>query len=297
MDRLHLFKRLAKNRLPYVDSEKDMSSLLEKLQLMENGQLKRAAIVLFGKNPKKFFTSAFLRIGKFQTDTELLGSDTITGNLFQQVSEAIDILKKKYLMANVSYEGIYRKETLEYPEDALREAVINAVIHKDYLGTHIQIKVYLSKLEIWNEGKLPPDVRIDDLKTNHLSRPRNDLLAGTFFEANLIESWGRGTVKIFESCLAQKLPEPKFEEYFGGLLVTFYKEKHQKQKHKKVSLNNRQIKILSIARKTGRFTISELIPHFDGVTERTLRRDLSDLANKGFVQAKSEKRHRFYEIT
>ncbi len=175
------FKEIAVKRLPFVKEEKDIIRFLEKLNLLENGKLKRAAILLFGKNPKKFFTGAYIKVGKFLTDTDIVSSDDVEGNLFEQVEKATELLRTKYLISKIRFEGIYRKEEMEYPEEALREAIINAVIHKDYIGAHTQLKIYPDKLTLWNEGTLPKDIRIEDLKKSHPSRPGNELLADVFF--------------------------------------------------------------------------------------------------------------------
>ena len=160
--------------------------------------------MLFGKNPKQFYTSAFIKVGKFLTDTDIVASDDVEGNLFEQVERAIELLRAKYLISEIRFEGIYRKEEMEYPEEALREAIINAVIHRDYIGAHTQLKIYPDKLLLWNEGTLPKDIKIADLKKSHPSRPRNELLADVFFKAGLIETWGRGTIKITNECKPKK---------------------------------------------------------------------------------------------
>ena len=126
--------------------------MLRKLNLVEKGKLKRAAILLFGKDPRKYFTPAFIQIGRFVSESEVISTDVIEGNLFEQVEKTIEILRLKYLENRFSYEGIYRKEDLVYPEEALREAVINAVIHRDYMGPHTQLRVYEDKLWLWNAG-------------------------------------------------------------------------------------------------------------------------------------------------
>jgi ATP-dependent DNA helicase RecG len=83
-------------------------------------------------------------------------------------------------------------EPLEYPESALREAILNAIIHKDYSSTWIFLRVYDDKLEIWNPGALPEELTIEKLKRVHSSYPRNTNIASAFFKAGYIESWGRG---------------------------------------------------------------------------------------------------------
>ena len=187
-------------RLPLIRDENDYVKILQKLNLLENGKLTRAGILLFGKNPKRYWTSAYIKVGKFLTNTDIISSDDVEGNLFEQVEKTIELLRTKYLISKIRFEGIYRKEELEYPEEALREAIINAVIHRDYIGAHTQLKVYTDKIILWNDGSLPNEIKIEDLKKDHHSKPRNELLADVFFKAGLIEAWGRGTIKITDEC-------------------------------------------------------------------------------------------------
>lgn len=276
------FKEIAIKRLPFIKEEKDNLKLLQKLNLVENGKLKRAAILLFGKNPKRFYTSSFIKIGKFLTDTDIVASDDVEGNLFNQVEKAIELLRTKYLISEISFEGIYRKEEMEYPEEALREAIINAVIHRDYIGAHTQLKIYPDKLILWNEGPLPKDIKIDDLKKSHPSRPRNELLADIFFKAGLIETWGRGTIKITNECKKAKLPEPEFKEEFGGFSVCFYKDIYSEEKLRKMGLNERQIKAVIYVKEKGRITNKEY-QELKLVSKRTASRDLDELVKRNII--------------
>ena len=133
------------------------------------------------------------------------------GNLFQQVDQTLDILRTKYLLSPISYEGIYRREKLEYPYKALREALLNAVIHRNYMITSsIQVRIYADKFLIMNDGKLPEELSVEDLRKNHNSIPRNLLLAEVFYKSGSIESWGRGTLRIINECVQAGLPEPEF---------------------------------------------------------------------------------------
>ncbi len=217
------FQQLAKKRFPFIAKEKSARVILRKLNLLEKGKLKRAAILLFGKNPKRFFTSAFIQVGRFISESDVISTDVIEGNLFDQVERTIEILRLKYLENRFYYEGLVRKEDMIYPEEALREAVINAVIHRDYIGSHTQLRVYDHKLWLWNAGKLPDEITFEKLKKAHRSCPRNELLADVFFKAGYIEAWGRGTVKIIDLCWQKGLPEPEFSELTGGFLVSFVK--------------------------------------------------------------------------
>jgi len=277
------FKEIAVKRLPFVKEEKDNIKILEKLHLIENGKIKRAGILLFGKNPKKFFTSAYIKVGKFLTDTDIISSDNVEGNLFEQVEKTIELLRTKYLISEIRFEGIYRKEELEYPEEALREAIINAVIHRDYIGAHIQMKIYPDKIILWNDGGLPKGIRVEDLKKNHHSKPRNELLADIFFKAGLIESWGRGTLKITEECKNAGLPEPEFKEEFGGFSVYFYKDIYTEENLIKMGLNKRQIKAVLYVKEKGKITNKEYQKIAD-VKERSATMELNDLVNKKIFQ-------------
>ena len=279
------FKRIATKRIPFVKDEHDTVSVLEKLNLISNGKFKRAAILLFGKNPKKFWTSAFIKIGKFRTDTDIVSSDDIEGNLFEQVEKTMEILRTKYLLSEITFEGIYRKDELEYPEEALREAIINAVIHRDYSGPHIQLKIYPDRVILWNVGTLPKEIRTDDLKKSHASYPRNELLADVFFKAGMIETWGRGTIKIMDECKKAGLPEPEFKEEYGGFAVYFYKDIYTEENLRKIGLNERQIKAVIYVKEKGKITNREY-QELAKVSKPMATIDLKELVTSGIFEKK-----------
>jgi len=275
------FKKSAEDRIPAIANEKDHRVILDKLNLLDGSKLKRAAILLFGKGTQKFYPSAYLKIGRFLTEADLQTSDVVEGNLFEQLESALEILRTKYLKSEIRFEGIHRREILEYPHEALREGIINALIHRDYLGTStIQIRVYNDRLVMMNEGKFPPEVPVEKLKTEHLSKPRNVLLAGAFYKAGFIESWGRGTIKIVEKCLEQGLPEPDFKEEFGVVTVQFYRDRWNDENLRKLGLNERQIKAVMYVKEKGRITNKEY-QEIAGVSNKTAYLELSDAVEKG----------------
>jgi len=156
------FKILALDRIPSIKNENDAESLLQKLNLYEGKYLKRAAVLLFAKNPQKYFIQSHSKIGKFLSEIDILTSDFIEGNLINQVDLILDILKTKYLKSYISFEGIHRREKLEYPYEALKEAVINALIHRDYANTsNLQIKVYEDKITLTNGALLPEQLLLN----------------------------------------------------------------------------------------------------------------------------------------
>ncbi len=223
--RKFLRKAIKANRLSSEAETDDLQNIISNLKLItESGKLKNAAILLFGKDPLRFFSAVTFRIGRFgDSDHDLRFQDVIEGNIFEMPDKVIETLRAKYLISPIRYEGLQRIEELEYPEDALREAILNAVIHKDYTGVHIQLSVYDDKIILWNPGKLPAEIMVEDLKRKHPSIPRNKFIADIFFKAGYIEAWGRGIQKIISGFVKAGHPVPTFEELAGGMQVTLYK--------------------------------------------------------------------------
>jgi ATP-dependent DNA helicase RecG len=155
-------------------------------------------------------------------DDDLRYQDEIHGSLFEQVEKALDLLFTKYLKAYISYHGIQRVEEFLFPYEALREALLNAVVHKDYsCGIPIQISVYEDHLVLWNYGQLPEDWTIERFLGKHSSVPYNPLLANAFFRAGSIESWGCGIEKITRECHEHGINPPVYEFDRSGLMMTF----------------------------------------------------------------------------
>ena len=197
--------------------------LLDKLHLVEGKYLKRAVALLFHPDPERFFTGAYIKIGFFENNVDLRYQDEVHGDLFTQVNQTIVVLKAKYLKAWISYEGLQRIESYPMPETALREAILNAVVHKDYAsGVPIQISVYPDKLMIWNSGQLPPDWTLERLLGKHSSQPFNPDVANAFFRAGMIEAWGRGIERIMQECAAAGVPEPELLYERTGLWTVFH---------------------------------------------------------------------------
>lgn len=254
--------------------------ILENLRLIEKPYLKRASILLFHPDPEKFVTGAFVKIGYFQSDTELVFQDEVNGNLFEQVEKTIEILFSKYIKAIISYEGIHRVETYEYPKDAVREAILNALAHKDYsIGVPIQISVYEDKLMIWNGGQLPTDWTIENLKQKHSSIPYNPDISNAFFRAGYIEAWGRGTIKIIEQCKEYGLPNPEFENTGKDFWVVFKKDIFNKEYLENLKLNERQVEAVLFVKEKGKISNKEY-QKLCAVSKGTATKELRELIEK-----------------
>lgn len=169
-----------KGRLPEVDGL-STEQLFDKLRLIENGQIKRAALILFGKDPGKFYPSINVRIGRFKDELNLIFQESEEGNIINLYQAVLNQINHKFIIKNISFEGMHRIETPEYPREAMREAILNALVHRNYMGVHTQIRVYDDKISFWNDGGLQSPLTVESLKRPHSSRPRNVLIADVCF--------------------------------------------------------------------------------------------------------------------
>ncbi|MBO7596593.1 MAG: putative DNA binding domain-containing protein [Bacteroidales bacterium] len=222
-----LHKAVSSGRLPAELEKSDLKTVLENLDLFaDDGKLRNAAILCFGKRPSRYFAAAEFKIGRFgASQSDLMFQDMVEGNLIQMADRVIDLLKSKYLTNPIHYEGLLRVEELEVPETALREAILNAIIHRDYTGAQIQMRVWNDRIELWNDGELPFGQTIESLKQTHSSKPRNRIIANVFYKAGFIESWGRGIDKICDGFTEKGFIEPIFEHNSGGVLCTLFRKK------------------------------------------------------------------------
>lgn len=213
------------NRLESISRNADTMTVLRNLHLVsEDGKLKYAALLLFGKDPLLYFPDVRFKIGRFGSDaSDLMFDDVIEGNILEMPDKVMRVLTK-YLISPIHYKGLRRIETLEIPYDALREILCNAIVHKDYQSNAIQMKVYNDRIEVWNPGPLPMDFPIEKLFSEHYSHARNRNIANAFYRAGFIEAWGRGIEKICNGLKSASLQPPKFEQREGGVAVTVMRD-------------------------------------------------------------------------
>ncbi|MDD4969337.1 MAG: ATP-binding protein [Paludibacter sp.] len=265
-------------RLPENDSL-PLPELFEKLRLTESGKLKRAALILFGKEPAKFYPNTFVKIGRFGNDeADLKFQENEEGNLIVLLQTVSNQLNYKFLTRPVEFEGMHRIEKGEYPVPAIREMLLNALVHRNYMGAPIQIRVYDDKISIWNEGTLPSGLTLDSLKRSHSSHPRNPIIADVSFKGGYIDSWGRGTIKILDTCKQSDLPEPEMKEQDGGFMITLFKNNLSEDQLIKFGLNNRQIKIVLFVKEKGKIS-SKRYQELFNVSKATATRDLTELVD------------------
>ena len=278
-------KAVKSKRLEDSVLRESRDALLRKLHLVEGSYLKRAAALLFHEDPEQYVTGAYVKIGFFKTDSDLIYQDEIHGNLFQQVDNTIDLLLTKYMKAYISYEGLQRVERYLFPAPALREALLNAVVHKDYSsGNPVQISVYEEKIIFWNAGRLPDELSIELLQKKHPSIPYNPLVASAFFRAGYIEAWGRGIEKINNECSVAGVPVPEINYEFAGLMVTFQARSGEVSgKTSGKTTQKTREKIFELMKSNRKITIPELALEI-GVTERSIERNIQKLQKDGILE-------------
>lgn len=262
--------------------------LLHDLRLIdEDGHLNRAALLLFHPDPERFVFGAYIKIGFFRDDKgNLEFQDEIHGALMEQVDKAMDLIKSKYLIYRISYEGISRRETPQFPVEAIRESLMNAIAHKDYASAvPIQISVFPDHITFWNAGQLPENWTTERLFESHPSSPYNPLIANAFFRSGDIESWGRGYKRILEAVSAYKLLPPKLE-MISGLMITYYTDVRSQLLAQR--LDERYISVIEYAAQNGSINNTD-VQKLLNVSKTTAYRILSQLDNWLEVQGTTGK--------
>ena len=304
-----VYKGIAAQRLDESVTRLTMVEVLRKLKLVnKSNQLTIAALLLFGKDIEQWNLMSSFRIGRFQqSQANLLFQDNIVCPLIHMPERVLWTLRSRYLIAPIHYEGLQRVEPLEIPEDALREMICNAIVHKNYHGPYIQMRVWDDRVELWNYGDLPNDFTIERLLQTHESYPRNPLIAQIFYLAGLIEQWGRGYEKIHDAFVREQLMQPTFEQARGGILVTIKREKFiaiqtgkpigsevsaaqdnqttQKSSPKsslKSSLKTRDV-IVELMRTNPIVTIAEIATIIH-TSERNVKKHTRNLQNEGIIR-------------
>ena len=213
---------IKKGRIDQSVLDEPKKILMEKLHLMNGSYLTNAAMLLFSKEPEKWQLGAYIKLGYFETDADLLYQDEIHGSILEQIDKVVELVHLKYMKAKISYVGMQRIERYFVPEEALREAILNAICHKQYQsGVPVQISIYEDRLYIANCGCLPENWTQENLMQKHASRPYNPNIAHVLYLAGFIESWGRGIEKICSSCEREGLPLPDYTINPGDIMILF----------------------------------------------------------------------------
>lgn len=286
-------------RMTRKDVECTNEELLEKLGLLADGKLKRAAVLLFYRNPQRLFTGCYVKIGKFGIGSDLQYQDVVEGSLILIADRVVDLIYLKYLKAAITYEHDVRVETYPFSREAVREAVYNALIHCKWEdGIPVQIRIEDEVMYISNACVFPNDWTTENLMKTHNSRPYNPDLATTFYRAGYIEAWGRGIQKICEACNELGVPAPEYTLLGDDLTVKFVAlESALISDSKPPNRQNDGLadKIVALISSNDTITVAEISADLN-IPKRTIERAMKYLRDSGYITRKGGKRYGYWEV-
>lgn len=295
-----IFRReaLRSGRMKEEDLNVSDSELLEKLELVVDGKLKRAGALCFCRKPEKVISGCYVKIGKFE-GSELLYQDEVHGSLLFIADRVIDLIYLKYLKAAITYHKETRVETYPFARDAVREAVFNALIHCNWAdNVPVQIRIENEVMFVSNCSMLPFGWTANTLLGSHVSKPFNPDIARVFYRAGYIESWGRGIQKIREACKNLGAEDPEYIVHGEDIMVKFSALQsaivieNKEQKGKDIGLEREIIVIISKNPKLTMIEIAKIL----NITKRTVERIVKNLRERGLIERKGGKRYGYWEI-
>ncbi len=282
--------------------EKDLNmtneQLLDSLGLIKDGKILRAGMMPFHQNPEKWINGAYIKIGYFESDSEISYMNEIHSSLISQADKVIDLIFTKYLKVDISYEGVTRIETYPFPKAAIREAVYNAIVHKNYATQiPIQISIYKDKLYISNDCILPSGWTVETLMGKHRSKPFNPNIANGFFRAGFIETWGRSIKKICEACKNYGTVLPEYTIYPEDIMIKFEALNATKNaaNGSKNKIEENSFVVFEFLRQYPKTTYKNIIENLN-ISRRTLERIISLLKENGYIERVGNNRSGYWKI-
>ncbi|HED00250.1 MAG TPA: DUF4062 domain-containing protein [Proteobacteria bacterium] len=265
-----------------------VADVLAHLHLLCGDHPSNAAILLFGRDPQRFLPASEVRCMHFH-GTEIQRPvpfyRIFKGTLFEQVDMAVDfVMSKLNRSVGTRSESTQAPVRYEIPPDVIREAIVNAIAHRDYTSAGaVQVSVFADRVEVWNPGTLVSPLTPESLRLPHGSIARNFRICEALFLARYIEKYGTGTLMMIRESLAHALPEPDFVQRGGEFTSTVWRDWLTPKVLAGYKLNERQIQALTHVKKNGRISNSEYQKLF-GVSRATATRDLDDLFTKKILK-------------
>jgi hypothetical protein len=271
-----------------LKSNTTTQALLTHLNLLDDGEPTNAAILLFGVNPQRFHRTAetkCIHCHGTEYRRPFASMQVYGGDLFEQADQTQDFILGKINRAiGTRVAGITAPATYELPPDAVAEAVINAIAHRDYhSNASVEVRLFADRLEIWNPGALPGTLTLDALRDDHPSIPNNPLIAESLYLTRYIERVGSGTQAMIALCREAGLPEPQFEQRSGSFVITLWRDWLTDKVLAAFTLNERQIKVVRYAKIKGRINNAQY-REITGTSSRTALRELRQLTELGILE-------------
>jgi len=259
--------------------------VLAHLNLLAKGLPTRGAVLLFSDAPERFIHSADITCLHFHS-TEMLkpipSQQVYHGPLFEVVDKAVDfVMERVRRTVEPNVESAASVVTYEVPFRVVREAIVNAIAHRNYASkSGVQVMVFSNRIEVWNPGGLPEDLTVDMLRGPHPSVPRNRLICEPLYLAHYIERAGTGTLDMIRLCAKAGLPEPEFRSEGERFITVIWRDWLTDEVMDELELNTRQCQAVQYVNLHHRIGNSEY-QALAGIAKRTAHRDLADLVAKG----------------
>ena len=260
---------------------------LTQLNLLDDKNLTHAAVLLFGRNPQRFLPSAEIKCMHFH-GTEVVKPipdyKVFKGTVFDQADQATDFVFNKLVRSVGTRDtGLAAPVAYEMPRRVVAEAVVNALVHRDYASrAAVQVYVFADRVEVWNPGELPPSLTPEKLRQQHPSLPGNPLVAESMFLAHYIEKAGTGTLDVIEGCRESHLPEPEFQQDGDHFIIRLWRDRFTAELLDSLGLTERQKRVVTQVKQNGRITNREYQTLFT-VSKATATRDLEQLRTLGVL--------------
>jgi predicted HTH transcriptional regulator len=264
-----------------------MADVLEHLHILHDGRPTMAAVLLFGRDPQRFVPAAEMRCMHFHgtaVQRPAPSYQVFKGVLFEQVDRAVDFVLS-VVSRRVGTRALSTQAPVSYdvPPDVVREAIVNAVAHRDYASrASVQVSVFADRVEVSNPGGLPAELTPESLRHPHASIPRNARICDALFLARYIEKFGTGTLMMIDESAAAGLPPPDFEPRDAEFCATVWRDWLTDAVMAQMDLNDRQRAALRHLKVAGQMANTEYQTML-GVAKRTAHRDLTDLVKKGVL--------------
>ena len=302
-DRLRWFLRKAKEERNYdIDPETPLREALDRLNLIiKDKKLTNTAILLFGKDPQKFFPQVKIRAGRLKG---VEGLDFIDMKILEGTIPELREKAMKFIMGHIKHAIFFdanrKYDRWEYPLRALEEVLNNALAHRDYFSNaEIQMSIYDDRIEVWNPGELPKPLTLEDLRKKHKSIPRNKLLADKLFLIKFIEQWGKGTNRIIDEMRQNNLTEPLFQNISGGFEVTLigpgksFEKEIEKEKLHKLDINEREKKAIEYLMREKKIT-RQIYGQINNIGDTYAKKELKELIDKKIVKRVGKGKDTYY---
>ncbi len=274
----------AKGRLT-IKGSRAPAAVLQNFNLLRDGNPTNAAVLLFGKEPSRFFNNVQLHCFHFfgtEKRKPIASQQPFSGTLFEVIDDAVEfVLGKIDRRVGTRAAGVQAPVNYEVPKEAVSEAIVNSVAHRNYNSNgFVQVIVFSDRIEVWNPGELPPGLTPELLRLPHGAIPRNPLIAEPLFRVQYAEKAGTGTTDMIADCLNAGLPEPSFRQCGPHFVVTLWRDCLTMEVLNKMGFNQRQMNAIAYAKDKGNISNVEF-QKMEGVSRRTALRELTAIVKGG----------------